>query len=152
RTLRDPQAPLLWPGVALMLAVGFHLAAVLLLPSFLLLATLAIARRESRTTSELSLAALAVLGLTDAWLLARAHPGYDLAHQIVARPRTAWTGGVERTPLFSPRHVAEFLNEQALIGPLGLFLFVPAVCAFVFARRGSWRVPSFLLLLGVTYL
>src|SRR4030095_2886868 len=42
--------------------------------------------------------------------------------------------------------------EQTLIGPLGLFLFVPAACGFLMARRGSWRMPSFLLLLGVTYL
>jgi tetratricopeptide (TPR) repeat protein len=38
-----------------------------------------------------------------------------------------------------------------LIGPLGLFLFVPGACGFVLARRGAWRIPSFLLLLGLTY-
>src|SRR5262249_10355906 len=53
--------------------------------------------------------------------------------------------------MFSGRHYRDFFNEQILIGPLGMFLFVGALLTL--ARSGAWRSPRmvFLIIAGMAF-
>ena len=143
------RAPLLLPGLLLLLAIALHLSGSVLLPSFGVLVVAGLARRGGRLKALRDLAAIAGL-FTAVWLaLGRITPGYDLIGRLVGLGHAATHPASQG---FSAANPAEFLNQQALIGPLGLFLLLPVAGAALGGR--AWREARvhFLLVLGAGYL
>jgi hypothetical protein len=73
-------------------------------------------------------------------LLARLEPGYSWLSSILTVGRvttTSGVGGINATYLGSQAHVRDFLNEQWLTGPLGLYFLVAAVVGAVLYRRSA---------------
>ncbi len=138
---------LFWPGLALMFAVAWHLMAAILGPSFLVMAWLALARRERRVAAIRDLALLAAALAALLAFLAWVGGGYNLFAHLFQMIHTAGTGEVQQdhVGMFAPEHWRDFLSEQLLIGPLGFLLLVPAA-AWVL-RGGRWREPAALVLL-----
>lgn len=152
RALRGA-SPLILPGVAFLLCLALHLSAVVLAPSLLILTAMLIVDRERRVGAirDTLIGAGAVVALHFA--LARAKEGYSLFATVLDVTGLAVTRrheGIEGY-LLSAMHYRDFANEQLLIGPLGLLLFLPAIAvAVVAARRHAASV--FLVVAGVTYL
>ena len=141
---------LVLPAAALLLAVGFHLSAAVMVPSFLVLVGYRLADRATRKRGfvELGLSVLLVaVVLVTVAMLAR---GYSLLHTLTEVTRLALTREQEHDAgyLLSSRHWRDFLNNQALIGPLGLFLFLPAVVVAARRRNARWW---FLAAAGLAY-
>jgi tetratricopeptide (TPR) repeat protein len=150
RALRGA-SPLWAAGLAMLLAQGFHLLAVFVVPSFLVLVVAGLMRRGERRRTLVSVLAVAVAGRAlKLALSALAGYSYDPGRQIATLARIASTGEGDRTPLFSAVHLRDVFNEQALIGPLGLFLFLgAAVLWLALGRRGSRSGALFALLLAL---
>ena len=141
---------LVFPAAALLLAVGFHLSAAVMAPSFVVLAGFRLADRHVRKRAliELSLSLLLVaVALVAMAVLTR---GYNLLDTLAEVTRLALTREQEHDAgyLLSSRHWRDFLNNQALIGPLGLFLFLPAVVVTARRRGARWW---FLAVAGLAY-
>ena len=144
---------LLASGAAMLLALGLHLSAAALLPAWMLMAVWGVSRGPARARAwrDLGLTALLFGGLTIALNLAR--PGFLL-------PKTLWDvsilalGQKQEDPkyLLSLVHFRDFVNEQLLIGPLGLAAFLGGCVAV--AGRGEWRRPEslFAITAGAGYL
>src|SRR5262249_29498675 len=134
-------------------AVGLHLSAAALLPGWALLALWGGRRGPDRARAGRD------LGLTLA-LFAALTMGLSLARPDYLLPRNLWSvtnlalGRHQEDPryLFSLAHLRDFLNEQILIGPLGLVAFLGGVVAA--AARGEWRRPAaaFAIALGAGWL
>ncbi len=138
---------LLPPAVALILALCLHLAAAVFLPSFLVLIAHGLFRKQTFRATLRELAAGVVLVLVAAWMLSLAAGQYNLFATLVEVTRLALLDGGENVSgyLLSANHLRDFINEQLLIGPLGLFLYVPA--AVIVVKRGAGRHPAILFLL-----
>jgi tetratricopeptide (TPR) repeat protein len=140
---------LLASGVAITLAIGLHLSAAALLPAWLVLAAWSVTKSAGRRRARLDLLFVALIAAAMTAALALRQPGYLL-------PRTLWDVAITAVGqrqehsgyLFSLHHLGEFLNEQMLIGPLGLFVFLAGAAAAM--TRGRWRSPDvrFALLAG----
>lgn len=129
--------PLSAAAVALVLGVGVHLSTVALLPSFVFLAGWGVSRRDRRVDALAGFGAAVVGLLLLDLLLKRLSPGYTLwggIAQIVDVARTAQGGGAGWSYMFSWGHIRDFLNDQYLVGPLAMLLFLPAL-AYAGARR-----------------
>jgi Tfp pilus assembly protein PilF len=146
-------SPLLLPGFVVILALTLHLSAAVLVPSFLVLALWALARREKRMASliDLSICAAVFLAIQIAgsrfWDYGLLSSLFDVAGRAFGQE-----GSLIPDYMMSARHLRDFFNEQFLIGPFALFAFLPAA---VMALRlpGRWSIATvFLLTLGVTYL
>ena len=127
---------LLVAAAALLLAMALHLSGGVLIPSFLALAALGLAVPERRgaTARDVALAGMAL-----AWLA----PGYrlgatflDVAGRALGHPGEAAAGSY----LLGAAHQRDFLNEQLLIGPLPLPLFLIGLAGVASARRGGAAV------------
>jgi hypothetical protein len=153
---------LVWPAVALTITVGFHLQALYLLPSFLVLLLLRFAGEGRERLAwvggfvkAVAAGLLPLFVLTAAFLLA----GYDLGLLPTAAVGVGGTDGVlfkhllhplpntrEPYPILSWTHLRAVLNQQLLVAPLSLFVGM-AVCVFLgFAEIR--KDPQFLFLLG----
>jgi tetratricopeptide (TPR) repeat protein len=139
RNLRG-RAPLLVPAVTLVIALALHLSAVALAPSFAVLAAVGLARpaRRRAAVRDLALAAFAFalmnLGLS------RLESGYNFAGALLGVLRTLSRGTAgpgQDYPLLSGLHLSDFLNEQLLIGPVALALYLTAAGAALVTR--TWR-------------
>ncbi len=146
----DDRRPL-WPAaVSLAIAVALHLSAVVLAPSFALLAFLAAtdpARRPRLARDAvLSIAALAALPFA-LGLLGR---GYHLGGTLISLIRGVLTRQPEPIPgyFWSWRHLRDLVNEQILIGPLTLAAFVPIAIAALRRRAAAPRELAFFVLFG----
>lgn len=131
----DDRKPL-WPAAAaLASAVSLHLSAIVLAPTFVLLAIASFndpARRSRRARDAVfSASALAALPL----LLALLGRGYNLGETLISLMSTTLTKQPEPIPgyFWSWRHARDVVNEQLLIGPLAIAFFVPV--AFSALRR-----------------
>lgn len=145
RLLRG-RGSLLLPGLALLLAMALHLAAAILLPSFVALSVWGLAKPATRRRAVLDLAGLAVITAGVQVAMRSLNDNYDLLGTMISVGAIALTGQQEHDSgyLLSQVHVRDFFNEQMLIGPLGLFLFVPSVLVTLW-RRTRWD-PSLVFL------
>ncbi len=149
--------PLAAAAVALVVAMGVHLSAVLLLPSFVFIVVTGLTRSDRRVDTAAGLAAFAAGVLFLDWLLGRLSPGFTLwggVVQLFGVARETQGGGAGWSYFFSATHLRDFFNEQFLIGPLSAFLFVPALLFALGAGRRWLRDPvaGFLLLAAGVYL
>ncbi|HVP14891.1 MAG TPA: hypothetical protein VMS88_05070 [Terriglobales bacterium] len=128
-TLRG-RAPLLAPAAVLVLAFALHFSALVLAPSLVVLGVVGWTRPRGGRAVVRDLAAGALLLVAADLALARAFPGYHPAGRVLDLTRLVIRGApssLSDYPLLSWRHVLDFLNEQLLIGPAGLVLFVAAL-------------------------
>lgn len=149
------RSPFVLPACAALVGMGLHLSAGMVLPSLLLLAGVGACtsgRRRGMLRDVLLVgAAVAVLGA----LLARLGHGYRLGGAFLDVAREALLGGMRHRLAYmvSRAHLRDFSQEQLLIGPLGLAVFLPALgLAAVALRRGISSTAAFLMLLGLSWL
>lgn len=146
-------APLLLPALALILCFALHLSSLVLGASFLVLMVAALARRESRPRALLDLTVATVIGFVVVYAFTRAREGYNPLSTLLAMVRTAFAHESNRDYMLSGRHFRDFFNEQLLIGPLGMFLFVPAAVAGVLSKDLRRRPAAwFVLVAGLGFL
>jgi Flp pilus assembly protein TadD len=146
-------APLLYPTLALILCFALHLSSLVLGASFVVLAIHALARRDSRSRALRDLGVATAIAFAVVLVFARVREGYNPVNTLLAMVRTAFAHESNRGYMFSGQHYRDFFNEQLLIGPLGMFLFLPATVAALLAknvRRGP--VAWFVLVAGLGYL
>ena len=145
-------SPLALPALALLLAMALHLTGIILLPSLALLAMWGVRSPEKRVGAlrDVGLFLAVFVGMHFALRIAR--PDYNLITTLADLTGMALTRKVETVPVLSAAHVRDFFNEQFLIGPLGLFLFVPACWLALRARSARAIAGMFLLVLGASYL
>lgn len=137
------RVPLAVAAFALVLGIGIHLSAVMMLPSFLFIFAWGAYRRDKRVDALAGLAAGVAGVLLLNWMLGRLSPGYTIwggFAQIFDVASSTQGGGAGLSYIFSWKHVRDFFNEQYLIGPLAAFLFVAAL-AYAVSRR-DYRNPS----------
>ncbi|HEU4928265.1 MAG TPA: tetratricopeptide repeat protein, partial [Candidatus Krumholzibacteria bacterium] len=92
-------------------------------------------------------AAVAAVGL----LFMKLREGYNPFQTLVAMVRTAFVHTNQAGYMWSKVHFRDFFNEQILIGPLGMFLFV--IAAVVALPKGEHRATAwFVLIAGIGYL
>jgi tetratricopeptide (TPR) repeat protein len=143
-------APLVLPGLALVLNVSLDLSAVMLVPSFLALVVRAAMTRGARMRAARDLALIALLALALTRLMAWIQPGYRLAAAAVGVVTQALFARGAHTDalayMFSAVHVRDFFNEQMLIGPAAAFLLVTGLAGALLART---RVSATALFLGL---
>ena len=144
------RAPLLLPGALLIVALALHLSAAVLLPSFGVLMGYAATRPARRLAVARDLGLCACLFALVHFALASFHPGYSWGGMLLSLPSAATSSGSSYG--FSPPNLFDVLNQQMLTGPMGVFLFLPAVGAGVIG--GAHRNPRnvFLITLGAGYL
>ncbi|MEE9269771.1 MAG: tetratricopeptide repeat protein [Candidatus Krumholzibacteria bacterium] len=147
-------APLVLPAGALLLGIALHLSAAVLLPSFAVLAVhgwMTPGRRRG-TIRDLLLTLGLLAGIDLAF--AAYQPGYHLVAELADVTGMALTRGQEGAPgyMLSTRHLRDFFNEQFLIGPLGIFLFVPAAVTALVKRTGRHAANVYLMVAGAAYL
>jgi len=143
------RSSLLLPGSLLLLGLALHLSGVVLLPSLGVLVLMGLGRRARRSATLRDLGVLGVLFAILSFAFARISPGYSFSGMLLR------LGDAATDPLshgFSHPSPGEFLNQQALIGPMGLFLLLPT--AALALPRGAWRDPRspFLLAMASGYL
>ncbi len=140
----------LWvPGALLTLAIALHLAAAGLLPSFALLAAASLWHPGRRKTTLVDLGITAVVfagvSLSLAWISPWFHLEQMIASLVDAFNSKSGSGFARPTPL-------DFLNQQTLIGPLGVFLFVPALGIAAAGRGFRGAREWFVAAMGMGYL
>lgn len=144
--------PLVMPAAMLLLGMALHIGFVILLPSFGVLCVWALASPEKRRSALRDLlivsAAFVVLNVA----LSRMQSDYGFLHSLLHTAGGAVTRSGEAVPLFSMAHVRDFLNEQFLIGPLGIFLFIAAAGTVIRLRHTFPLSNIFLLVAGLSYL
>jgi tetratricopeptide (TPR) repeat protein len=128
------RGPLVLALSAGVLALFVHLSAAVLFPSLALLVAWSWRAAKRRETLR-DLAVAAALFLALAAGMRRLEPGYNVVASLLQVGGWAVTRQEERDPgyLWTGVHFRDFVNEQALIGPLALFLFLPL------AARAGWR-------------
>ena len=149
RTLRG--AGSLWSsGMALALAVALHLGAAASAPSFLVLAGAGLARPQTRARARRDLLLLAGVVAVALVAVAWVTHGYNLAGQLARTTLDVLRGDTSFRPGYrgSLEHLLDFLNGQALAGPLAAFLFVPVAAMLAFRRGGRTATEWFLLTAG----
>jgi tetratricopeptide (TPR) repeat protein len=131
----EGRAPLALAAVVLVFALGLHLSAAVLVPSFAVLVAhrLLDPRGRGRAARDLVIGA-AVFAAMHA-LLARLGSGYDWTGMLLKLGRSATDS--RSSYGFNPPNAGQFLNQQILIGPLGIFLLAPAFA--VALRLRAWR-------------
>jgi hypothetical protein len=149
----DDRRPL-WPvALALAVAIACHLSALVLLPSFALLATLSVIdperRGRLRGDALWSGAVLAALPLG----LALLENGYNLGQTAMSLVSAVLFRQPEPLPgyFWSWRHLTDIVNVQLLVGPLAMGFFVPVVISTL--RRPAARTfeTAFFVLLGAGF-
>jgi hypothetical protein len=134
---------ILWPLATAALGVALDFTGVVLGPSVLVLVGVGLldgARR--RAVFRDLLLALGVTGVGVWWVSWRLH--YSIAGNLVSMFASAHASTAY---IFSVAHVRDFVNEHLLLGPFGLFLFIPAVA--LLAWRGERpRAPVVFLLVA----
>ena len=144
-------APLILPALALLHALALHLSAVVLAPSFVVLVAYALWSRNRRKSAVLDLAIASGALIALSFALATVKQGYNIFStlaQVTGLVATRGDGGY----MFSSVHFRDFFNEQLLIGPLGLWLFLPAVVTVAMAKARRHATMIFLAVAALTYL
>lgn len=129
------RAPLVLPAAILVLALALHLSAAVAVPSFLFLLAHRLLDSRARAAALRDLALAAGLYAATHALLARIGHGYDWTAMLLALGRR--TTDSTTSYGFHPPTFEQFLQQQALIGPLGIFLLGLAAVAAL--RLRLWR-------------
>lgn len=145
------RCPLLVPALALIVAMALHLVGVILVPSFGVLVVWTLLRRSSRVKGfrDLAIGAVAFFGLV--WIGSIAEAGYNPFSTLLELTGVALTRKNETVSAFSPTHLRNFVNEQLLIGPLGLMMFIGGVAAAFVGRTQRAIAGVFLIAAGAAY-
>jgi len=145
---------LLLPGIMSLLAVTLHLSAGIILPSLALLVGVGLARAPARARTVRDLVILAVVGAGMLAFLYVIGAKYSLLRTFIDVARDAVIGSAERSSAYSLSlvHLRDFVNEQLLIGPLAMWLSLPAIVVAARARAHRSAAGAYLLLLAVSYL
>jgi len=146
--------PLAVPAAALVFALLLHVSAAVLAPSFAVLAVYGLVRGDLRRSTLRDLGIAVVLLVVARIVLGAVQPGYDMFREIIAGAGNVRRMGTTNAPgyLTSPRHLFDFTNEHLLIGPLGLWLFLPAVVVGALVARARRASVLFLAVAGWAYL
>jgi tetratricopeptide (TPR) repeat protein len=148
------KVPLVLPALTVVLGTALHLSAAILLPSFGVLVVWALRQRAKRMAvlRDLVITAAAVVGVQV--LLSLVNRDYKLFSALAQISGSVLARKEEGIPhgMFSLAHIWDFVNAQFLIGPLGLFFFVP--CAIMALQKPEGRTISsvFLAVAGFTAL
>jgi Flp pilus assembly protein TadD len=131
--------PLIVPAGVLVIGIAFHLASALLLPSLGALCIWAFARHDLRRSAVRDVAVSVALFFAIRFALTAWRHDYDLLSALLDAAGFAVNRRQELTPLFSSAHVRDVINEQLLIGPLGILLLAAGVmvAAPALRARGS---------------
>lgn len=140
---------LLWPALVLCVCVALHFSSLLLgVPFLVLVATglrSSIRRRAAlRDLGIVACGAVVVLLL----VLQEYNPFATLGEMF----HTAFMSRQDPGYMFTVVHYRDFFNEQMLIGPLGLFLFVAAAACAVRLKKTRQPAVLFALVAGTTAL
>lgn len=129
------------PSVFMVLAAGFHLSAILILPSLFYLAFAAVPQSSGQKVRNSSLANLAILACVTALMML----GYYFVHVGSPEGSTVhlfvypFGGGEKGYPVYSPAHLLDFVNHQLLVSPVNLVLWL--VLAFFLRKVVSFKEP-----------
>lgn len=129
----EGRLPLLVPAALLVLALALHLSAAVLGASFAVLVVRRLAEPAARAAAVRDLAITAALFAATHLALGRLAPGYDWTGMLLRLGRAA-TDSTSSYGFHTP-NLGQFLNQQVLIGPLSVFLFAPALVAWMLRRR-----------------
>ncbi len=151
RNLRGA-SPLLHPALALLLCFALHLSSFVLGASFLVLVVAALLQRERRLRALRDLAITAGVAIGVALVFSRMRAGYNPFQTLISMLKTAFVHENNPGYMFSAMHVRDFFNEQLLIGPLGMFLFVAAAAIAPGVRGNRRGTALFFLLAGFGFL
>jgi tetratricopeptide (TPR) repeat protein len=147
-------APLVLPSVTFVLVLLLHVAGAVLVASFAVLGAWGVARRDTRARALRDLGVAAVVAVAARGVLGAVEPGYDVFRAIAGGAGDLRALGGASIPgyLASKKHLFDFVNEHLLVGPLGLWLFVPALALLAFAA--GWRSARgiFFAAAGASYL
>lgn len=148
------RAPLLLPAIALVLATALHLSAVSMVPSFVVLALAGLGERARRGAALRDLAVCAAVVASVVGAFSLLGDGYHLGRTLAGVVGGLWSDVVvtQRAYFGSAMHIRDFLNEQLLIGPLGLFLFLPLAMASLLSPARRDPGVQFSLASGAGYL
>ena len=140
---------LLWPALVLCLCIALHFSSLLLGVPFLVLIAAGLQSPEKRRAMLRDLAivvagAAIVLAIT----LRQYNPFATLGNMF----RTAFTSRQDAGYMFSGVHYRDFFNEQILIGPTGLFLFIAATAGAIWMKKARQPAVLFSLVAGTTFL
>ncbi len=146
------RASLLPALVSCCAALCLHLSAAALLPSLTVLVAWGFLDARRRRALLGDLVSGVVLVVVLAMLISMAGNGYDLPATLWQIARLVLSGSGDTAGyLLSARHLQDFLNEVALVGPLGMLLFVVLLGGMRWVGRpGIARV--FVGVLGLTWL
>lgn len=150
RTLRGA-SPLILPALALIICFALHLSSLVLGLSFVVLALsqLLSAERRRGALRDIGLAAAAVTAVGLLFMTLR--EGYNPFKTLLSMVRTAFVHTNLPGYMWSKMHFRDFFNEQILIGPLGMFLFLLA--AVIALPKGERHATAwFVLIAGGGYL
>lgn len=136
------RAPLVAPAACLVAALALHLSAAVVLPSFAFLVAHRLRDPRARAAALRDLAIGAGLYAAMHVLLARLGHGYDWTAMLLALGRR--TTDSTTSYGFHPFTFPQFMHQQFLIGPLGIFLLAAAAAAALPLR--AWRDGRSLLL------
>jgi len=144
--------PLLVPLVVLIGAMALHLVGIVLVPSLFVLIVWSLMRRSTRMAAIRDLAIGAIVFSILVWISFKAKSGYNPFTTILELTGLALTRKGESAGVFSADHLRDFVNEQTLIGPLGIVMFLGGVLAAFTAR--TWRAVAgvFFVTAGGAYL
>lgn len=144
------RGPLLSVILSCLIAMCVHLSAAALLPSLAFVIAIAFRRRHERSFWADLLAGGLLVGMV-VILLSQLGTGYDLPKTLLA------TVGRIATPesdapgyIASAKHALDVLNEQLLVGPLGLVLILAGLTRLRWSR-GQPAVRIFLTTLAGSY-
>ena len=146
----DGRAPLALPGALVIVAAALHLAGGLLVPAFGVLAAQAATRRDRWKSAARDVVILLALFFAMNFALGFLHPHYSWLAMLFQL-----AGAVTNTTSsygFKRPDVSDFINQQVLIGPLGFFLFVPALVAALAARTLARWQSALLVALAAAFL
>ena len=129
------RAPLLLPASLLVLALALHLSAAVAVPSFVMLVVHRLFDSRARLAALRDLAVTAGLFVATHLLLARLGQGYDWTAMLLALGRRTTDSSTSYG--FHPFTFAQFMHQQVLIGPLGIFLLAAALVTAAWPRL--WR-------------
>jgi len=144
--------PLLVPAAALLLGMAFHIGFVILFPSFGILCIWALMSPPKRVGAirDIVITGGALWGLHMAF--AAVQSDFSLFSSLLQTTGIAVSREHENVPMLSVKHVRDFFNEQFLIGPMGLFLFVVAAVMTLVMRRWRSGTAAYLLIVGLSFL
>ncbi len=126
-------------GLTLGLALALHLGAAAYAPSFVVVAAVSLREPATRARARRDLVMLALAAAVALVAVAALAHGYNAAGQLGRTLLDVLRGDMSFRPGYrgSAEHLRDFLNGQALAGPIAALLFVPLAIRRAAGRRWS---------------